>query len=76
MHISAYIGRTAWKYKSIASMFITQGMCGLYQTVYLIATALSAELCSLVLVNVGQLGGALGIDWREDPFIEVFTLRE
>jgi hypothetical protein len=51
-------------------MFIKQGMCGLYQTFYLVATALSSELCSLGLVNVGQLGTALGIDWREDLLLK------
>lgn len=70
MHISAHVGRTPWKYTPITFMFIKQGMCGLYQTFYLVATALSSELCSLGLVNVGQLGTALGIDWREDLLLK------
>jgi len=76
LHISAHMGRTAWKHTPIAFMFIKQGMRGLYQTFYQVAAALSSELCSPGLVNVGQLGTALGIDWREDLFIEVFTLRK
>lgn len=51
-------------------------MGSLNQTFSLVATALSSVPCALGSVNVGQLGTALGLDWREAPFIEVFTLRK
>lgn len=46
------------------------------QTFSLVATALSSVPCALGSVDVGQLGTALGTDWREDPYLEVFTLRK
>lgn len=73
-HITARIGRTAWKYESIAFKLINQDMGCLYQTFYLVATALGLAPCALGSVNTDQLGKALGIDWREEPFIGAFTL--
>ncbi|MDP2846656.1 MAG: SagB family peptide dehydrogenase [Humidesulfovibrio sp.] len=73
-NIAARIGRTAWKYESIAFKLINQDMGCLYQTLYLVATALGLSPCALGSVNTDQLGKALGIDWREEPFIGAFTL--
>ncbi|SDL52962.1 SagB-type dehydrogenase domain-containing protein [Maridesulfovibrio ferrireducens] len=74
LNISARIGRTAWKYESIAYKLINQDMGCLYQTFYLVATALGLAPCALGSVNTEKLGKAHGIDWSEEPFIGAFTL--
>jgi len=74
LNIAARIGRTAWKYESIAYKLINQDMGCLYQTFYLAATALGLAPCALGSVNTDHLGKAHGIDWREEPFIGAFTL--
>jgi hypothetical protein len=58
LHISAHIGRTAWKNKSIAFMPKKQGMCALYQTFHLVATAQRFGALPPGSVDVGQLGTA------------------
>ncbi|MFC1579793.1 SagB family peptide dehydrogenase [Thermodesulfobacteriota bacterium] len=74
LNISARIGRTAWKYDSIAYKIINQDLGCLYQTFYLVATALGLSPCALGSVETEQLGKVMGIDWREEPFIGAFTL--
>ena len=74
LNISARIGRTAWKYASIAYKIVNQDMGCLYQTFYLVATALGLSPCALGSVDTEQLGKVLGINWREEPFIGAFTL--
>lgn len=74
LNISARIGRTAWKYASIAYKIINQDLGCLYQTFYLVATALGLSPCALGSVDTERLGKILGIDWREEPFVGSFTL--
>ena len=74
LNISARIGRTAWKYESIAYKLINQDMGCLYQTFYLVATALDLAPCALGSVDARRLGETHGVDWREEPFIGAFTL--
>ena len=74
LNISARIGRTAWKYESIAYKLINQDMGCLYQTFYLVATALGLAPCALGSVDARKLGEVHDIDWREEPFIGAFTL--
>lgn len=74
LNISARIGRTAWKYESIAYKLINQDLGCLYQTFYLVAAALGLAPCALGSVDADRLGRAHGIDLHEEPFIGVFTL--
>jgi SagB-type dehydrogenase family enzyme len=74
LYISARIGRTAWKYESIAYKLLNQDLGCLYQTFYLVATALGLAPCALGSVNTAELGAVMRIDWREEPFIGAFTL--
>lgn len=74
LNISARIGRTAWKYESIAYNLINQDMGCLYQTFYLVATALGLAPCALGYVDARKLGETHGLDWREEPFIGSFTI--
>ena len=74
LYISARIGRTAWKYASIAYKVVNQDMGCLFQTFYLVATALGLSPCAIGSVDTKRLGQVLQIDWREEPFIGAFTL--
>ena len=74
LYLSARIGRTAWKYDAIAYKIINQDLGCLYQTFYLVATALELAPCALGSVDTDRLGKVMGIDWREEPFIGAFTL--
>ena len=66
-------GGTAWKFESIANALINQDMGCLNQIFNLGASVLSLAHCALCPVNV-ERRGTVGIDWREDHIVEVFTL--
>jgi SagB-type dehydrogenase family enzyme len=74
LYIAARIGRTAWKYQSIAYKIINQDLGCLYQTFYLAGTALGLAPCAIGSVDALQAGRSLGVDWREEPFVGLFTL--
>ncbi len=74
LYIAARVGRTAWKYQSIAYKIINQDLGCLYQTFYMVATALGLAPCAIGSVEAPLVGEALGVDWREEPFVGLFTL--
>lgn len=74
LYIAARIGRTAWKYQSIAYKIINQDLGCLYQTFYLVGAALGLAPCAIGSVDPFQAGAALGLDWREEPCVGLFTL--
>jgi len=74
LYISARLGRTAWKYEAIAYKIINQDLGCLYQTFYLVATALGLSPCAVGSVDTARVGETFGINWREEPFVGMFTL--
>lgn len=72
--ITARIGRTAWKYEDIAYRLIQNDLGGLYQTLYLTATALGLGPCAIGNVDTGLFAGVTGIDDRAEPWIGAMTL--
>ncbi|WP_300163891.1 SagB family peptide dehydrogenase [Solidesulfovibrio sp.] len=74
LYFSARIGRAAWKYEAIAYKVVNQDLGCLYQTCYLAATALGLAPCAIGTLDSALLGRVSGIDWREEPFVGVFTL--
>lgn len=74
LYLAARLGRTAWKYQSIAYKIINQDLGCLYQTFYLAATALGLAPCAIGSLDAPLLGRALGVDWRSEPFVGWFTL--
>ncbi len=74
LYLAARLGRTAWKYQSIAYKVINQDLGGLYQTFYLVATALGLAPCAVGNLDASGVGKALGLDWRGEPVVGLFTL--
>lgn len=74
LYLTARLGRTAWKYQAIAYKVINQDLGGLYQTFYLVATALGLAPCAIGDLDAPRVGRALGLDWRVEPVVGWFTL--
>jgi len=73
-YISSRFERTAWKYESIAYRLVQQDLGCLYQTMYLVATALDLAPCALGVTQCALLAKVLGIDPHSEPFVGAFTL--
>jgi len=73
-YISSRFERTAWKYESIAYHLVQQDLGCLYQTMYLVATALDLAPCALGVTQCALLAKILGIDPFSEPFVGAFTL--
>ncbi len=73
-YVSSRFERTAWKYESIAYRLVQQDLGCLYQTMYLVATALDLAPCALGVAQCALLAKVLGIDSYSEPFIGAFTL--
>jgi SagB-type dehydrogenase family enzyme len=74
LYVAARLGRAAWKYQSIAYKIINQDLGCLYQTFYLAATALGLAPCAIGSLDAPLVGRALGVDWRREPLVGLFTL--
>jgi SagB-type dehydrogenase family enzyme len=72
--ITARFGRTAWKYQSIAYRLIHTDLGCLYQTFYLVATALDLAPCALGAVNPDLFASVTGVDVYAEPLVGAFTL--
>ena len=65
--ISARIGRTTWKYDSIAYSVILKEVGGLLQTLYLAAGALGLGACALGAGPLDLLARVTGVDTLVEP---------
>ena len=72
--ISARLGRTAWKYESIAYRLVQQDLGCLYQTLYLVATALGLAPCCFGSADVELFAQATDIDPLEEPLVGGFAV--
>lgn len=73
-YLAARLGRVAWKYQAIAYKVINQDLGGLYQTFYLVGTALGLAPCAIGNLDAPRAGKTLGLDWRDEPLVGRFTL--
>jgi len=70
--VAARFGRIAWKYDSMAYSLILKHVGVLYQTVYLVATAMGLAVCGLGGGDASDFAAASGLDYfREGSVGEI-----
>ncbi|MBW4616805.1 MAG: SagB family peptide dehydrogenase [Desmonostoc vinosum HA7617-LM4] len=72
--ITARFGRFFWKYQSMAYAAILKHVGVLYQTFYLVATAMNLAPCALGTGNSDLFAKATGIDYYEESSVGEFML--
>jgi oxazoline/thiazoline dehydrogenase len=72
--IAARFGRVSWKYASIAYATILKNVGALYQTMYLVATAMRLAPCALGAGNSDRFSQLLGEDYFEETAVGEFML--
>ena len=72
--IAARFGRVSWKYASIAYATILKNVGALYQTMYLVATAMRLAPCALGAGNSDRFSQLLGEDYYEETAVGEFML--
>ncbi len=74
IHITARFQRTAWKYQSIAYSLILKNVGVLYQTMYLVATAMDLAPSAIGSGDADLLCQAAGLDYLEESAVGEFIL--
>lgn len=74
IHLAARFGRVAWKYDAIAYATILKHVGVLYQTMYLVATAMGLSACALGSGNADLFATAAGTDPRVESSVGDFLL--
>jgi SagB-type dehydrogenase family enzyme len=72
--LAARFGRVAWKYQSVAYALILKNVGGLYQQMYLVATALGLSPCALGAGNSDTFAQATGLDYFAETSVGEFLL--
>ncbi|MCC6588417.1 MAG: SagB family peptide dehydrogenase [Bryobacterales bacterium] len=72
--IGARFARVSWKYASIAYATILKNVGALYQTMYLVATAMRLAPCALGAGNSDRFTQLLGADYYEETAVGEFIL--
>jgi SagB-type dehydrogenase family enzyme len=72
--IAARFGRVAWKYQSIAYALTLKHVGVLYQTMYLVATAMDLAPCALGGGDSDLFAEAAGTDYYAETSVGEFTL--
>jgi SagB-type dehydrogenase family enzyme len=72
--LSARFRRTAWKYQSIAYRLILMEVGTLYQTMYLVATAMNLAPCALGCGNSDLFARLIGADYYRETSVGEFIL--
>jgi len=72
--VAARFLRVNWKYESIAYALILKNVGVLYQTMYLVATAMGLGPCSLGGGNAEGFGRAAQLDYWEESLVGEFIL--
>ncbi len=67
--LSARFGRTAWKYRSITYRLILEEVGCLYQTLYLVATAMGLAACALGAGDSDRFAALAGLDYYEETSV-------
>ena len=72
--ITARFARVSWAYESIAYSLILKHVGVLYQTMYLVATAMNLAPCALGTGNPDLFAAATGIDYYAESSVGEFIL--
>ncbi len=72
--ITARFQRLSWKYASMAYSAILKNVGGLYQTMYLVATAMDLAPCALGGGNADLFARAAGLDYYAETSVGEFLL--
>jgi oxazoline/thiazoline dehydrogenase len=72
--ITARFQRVAWKYEGIAYSLILKNVGALYQTMYLVATAMNLAPCAVGLNNADLFAEVLGCDYYVETSVGEFTV--
>jgi SagB-type dehydrogenase family enzyme len=72
--ITSRFGRLSWKYSSIAYALTLKHVGVLYQTLYLVATAIGLAPCGLGSGNADVAARAFGLDWATESSVGEFLV--
>jgi SagB-type dehydrogenase family enzyme len=72
--VTARFGRVTWKYESMAYALVLKHVGVLYQTMYLVATAMGLAPCALGGSNSDAFAAATGLDYYAEPHVGEFVL--
>lgn len=72
--MTARFQRTSWKYQSIAYSLILKEVGALYQTMYLVATAMDLAPCAIGSGHSDRLAQAAGLDYLIESAVGEFLL--
>jgi SagB-type dehydrogenase family enzyme len=72
--LAARFPRVAWKYESIAYSLILKDVGVVFQTMYLVATAMGLAPCALGGGNADLFARAAGVDYYEESSVGEFLL--
>lgn len=72
--LAARFQRVAWKYEAMAYALILKNVGALYQTMYLVATAMGLAACALGGGNSDLFATAAGTDYFTETSVGEFTL--
>jgi SagB-type dehydrogenase family enzyme len=72
--LSARFRRTMWKYQSLAYGAILKEVGGLYQTLYLVATAMGLSPCALGAGDSDRFARVMGTDYYRETSVGEFIL--
>lgn len=74
LHITARFQRVQWKYQSLAYSLILKDVGSLYQTMYLVATALGLAPCALGGGDAELFATAASLDYYQETSVGEFVL--
>lgn len=74
VNITARFARLSWKYQSIAYTLMLKDVGVLYQTMYLVATAMDLAPCALGVGHADWLCQAAGLNYLEESLVGEFLL--
>ncbi|MEV4558570.1 SagB family peptide dehydrogenase [Kitasatospora sp. NPDC049285] len=72
--VTSRFGRLSWKYSQIAYALTLKHVGVLYQTLYLVATAMGLAPCGLGSGDTDAAARALGLDWTAESSVGEFLI--
>ena len=72
--ITSRFPRLSWKYQSMAYATTLKGLGGLYQTLYMVATAMELAPCAIGAGDSDLFAKATGINYYSEPLIGEFVI--
>ncbi|MFJ6217410.1 SagB family peptide dehydrogenase [Streptomyces sp. NPDC092296] len=72
--VTSRFGRLSWKYSQIAYALTLKHVGVLYQTLYLVATAMGLAPCGLGSGDTDAAARALGLDWTSETSVGEFLI--